>query len=137
MRYFFVPRQRAQQHGYSQVAQQMSTTSTTELREMGLKFMERLKAAWSDHLLCMSMIADTLMYLDRVYCTDKHVQPVLPATLQLFRDCVLYSRTASEEAGYENMLAVLINIMLSQIQMDEVSSSAASRLLMWSRTLRG
>ena len=96
----------------------MSTTSQTELREMGLRFMERLKAAWNDHTLCMGMIADTLMYLDRVYCADKHEQPVLPATLQLFRDCVLYSRTATDEEGYDNVLAVLISIMLSQIQME-------------------
>jgi cullin 3 len=39
----------------------MHSTPATELRDSGLKFMERLKAAWADHVLCMGMIADTLM----------------------------------------------------------------------------
>jgi len=38
-------------------------TSVTERRDAGERFMLGLKVAWSDHLLCMSMMADTLMYL--------------------------------------------------------------------------
>jgi cullin 3 len=100
------------------VAPAMNTTPATELRDLGLRFMEKLKAAWAEHTLCMGMIADTLMYLDRVYCLDNHIQPILPATLQLFRDNVLLSPTSSQDEGAQSILAVLINIMLSQIQME-------------------
>jgi cullin 3 len=96
----------------------MSTTPVSERRDLGEKFMLRLRAVWIEHVLCMGMIADTLMYLDRVYCTDKHQQAILPATLMLFRDCVLYSPTQAQEEGMEDILSVLINIMLSQIQME-------------------
>ena len=96
----------------------MSTTPATEQRDVGLKFMDRLKAAWADHVLCMGMIADTLMYLDRVWTSDRHVQPILPATLQLFRDSVLYAETASQEEANNSILNVLVNIMLHQIQME-------------------
>jgi len=37
--------------------------SVTERRDAGERFMASLKMAWSDHLLCMAMMADTLMYL--------------------------------------------------------------------------
>lgn len=38
-------------------------TSVTERRDAGERFMLGLKVAWTDHLLCMAMMADTLMYL--------------------------------------------------------------------------
>jgi cullin 3 len=96
----------------------MSSSSVGERRDLGEKFMLKLRAAWNEHILCMGMIADVLMYLDRVYCADKHQTPILQATLQLFRDCVLYSHTSSQEEGMQNILSVLVSIMLSQIQME-------------------
>jgi cullin 3 len=37
--------------------------SVTERRSGGDRFLHGLKTAWQDHLLCMAMLADVLMYL--------------------------------------------------------------------------
>jgi len=40
-------------------------TSTNERRVAGEKFLKGLKQAWGDHQVCMSMVADVLMYMVR------------------------------------------------------------------------
>jgi cullin 3 len=49
--------------------------SVTERRSAGDRFLHGLKAAWQDHLLCMAMLADVLMYL---VCTF-----IIPPTSQI------------------------------------------------------
>jgi len=38
-------------------------TTTNERRVSGEKFLKGLKQAWGDHQVCMSMVADVLMYM--------------------------------------------------------------------------
>lgn len=65
----------------------------------------------ADHILM-------LLEQDRVYCTDYRQPPVFQASLELFRDCVLYTDTTSSEANLKDILSVLTSVMLAQIQME-------------------
>jgi cullin 3 len=53
-----------------------SGVSITERRSAGDRFLHGLKAAWQDHLLCMAMLADVLMYLVRIFRCLKMSQVV-------------------------------------------------------------
>lgn len=44
-------------------AQGPSSTSPNERRVAGEKFLKGLKQTWGDHQVCMSMLADVLMYM--------------------------------------------------------------------------
>jgi cullin 3 len=46
-------------------AQGAGSTSPNERRVAGEKFLKGLKQAWGDHQVCMSMLADVLMYMVR------------------------------------------------------------------------
>jgi cullin 3 len=52
-------------------------------------FLEALNAAWADHQTAMVMIRDILMYMDRVYVQQAHVDSVYDMGLVLFREEVL------------------------------------------------
>jgi cullin 3 len=41
-------------------------TSPNERRVAGEKFLKGLKQSWGDHQVCMSMLADVLMYMVRL-----------------------------------------------------------------------
>lgn len=47
------------------LADAQSSSSTNERRVAGEKFLKGLKEAWADHQVCMSMLADVLMYMVR------------------------------------------------------------------------
>ena len=44
-------------------AQSLGGTTANERRVAGEKFLKGLKQAWGDHQVCMSMLADVLMYM--------------------------------------------------------------------------
>jgi len=46
-------------------SQSIGGTTTNERRFAGERFMKGLKQAWQDHQVCMSMLADVLMYMVR------------------------------------------------------------------------
>jgi cullin 3 len=52
-------------------------------------FLEALNAAWADHQTAMVMIRDILMYMDRVYVQQAHVDSVYDMGLVLFREEVV------------------------------------------------
>ncbi|KAL4784314.1 Cullin [Aspergillus varians] len=86
----------------------------TERRAAGEKFLSVLKEAWEDHQLCMQMITDVLMYMDRVV-TGRKVS-IYSAAMALFRDHVLRSPT---ESGEKTMVAdVLKSTVLFMIQLE-------------------
>ncbi|TPR04382.1 Anticodon-binding domain family protein [Aspergillus niger] len=60
-----------------------------ERRDAGERFLAVLKEAWEDHQLCMKMITDVLMYMDRVMSTDHRKPSIYVASMALFRDHVL------------------------------------------------
>ena len=55
---------------------------SNERRAAGERFLAVLKEAWSDHLLCMGMITDVLMYMvsgNEPGCTSTHGSRLTPA----------------------------------------------------------
>ncbi|KAK5138043.1 hypothetical protein LTR08_005840 [Meristemomyces frigidus] len=87
----------------------------TERREAGERFLKSLKGAWEDHQVCMGMLTDVLMYMDRVYCTDHRQPSIFAKSMGLFRDQIL--RTPVRQ-GSPTLLQILTRIILDQIQMD-------------------
>ena len=90
--------------------------SAHEVREAGERLMKSLKEAWEDHLLCMGMTTDVLMYMDRVYCEEKRVPKIFPLAMGQFRDYILLYPLE----GYDdlNIADILTNVVLGQIEME-------------------
>ncbi|PWY78233.1 Cullin-domain-containing protein [Aspergillus heteromorphus CBS 117.55] len=86
-----------------------------ERREAGERFLAAIKEAWEDHQLCMGMITDVLMYMDRVLAEHRK-PPIYVAAMALFRDHVLRStiRSDSETTVY----SVLESTVLFMIQLE-------------------
>ncbi|KAI4155598.1 MAG: hypothetical protein LQ340_000891 [Diploschistes diacapsis] len=103
----------------SLIAQSVGTAtaeSAHEARAAGEKLMKALKEAWEDHLLCMSMTTDVLMYMDRVYCDEQRLPKVFPMTMGQFRDYILLA--SIEGYGDINIVDILTTVVLAQIDMD-------------------
>jgi cullin 3 len=79
-------------------AQSTGGTTPNERRVAGEKFLKGLKQAWSDHQICTSMLADVLMYMDRVYCADHRRPSIYNAAMVLFRDEILNSTISPTDA---------------------------------------
>ncbi|KAI4605051.1 hypothetical protein J4E80_010734 [Alternaria sp. BMP 0032] len=97
-------------------AQSIGGTTPNERRVAGERFLKGLKQAWSDHQICTSMLADVLMYMDRVYCADHRRPSIYNAAMVLFRDEILNSKISPTDA--RAILNLLNNIILDQIQME-------------------
>ncbi|PYI11415.1 SCF ubiquitin ligase subunit CulC [Aspergillus sclerotiicarbonarius CBS 121057] len=87
-----------------------------ERREAGERFLAVLKEAWEDHQLCMGMITDVLMYMDRVMSTDHRKPSIYVVVMALFRDHVLRSpiRPDTQTTVYD----VLESTVLFMIQLE-------------------
>ncbi|KAJ5350874.1 hypothetical protein N7541_008601 [Penicillium brevicompactum] len=87
---------------------------SSERREAGEKFLAALKDAWEDHQLCMGMVTDVMMYMDRMV-TASHTKPSIYVTcMALFRDNILQS-SARPDSGLTvgDMLKSTILFMIS------------------------
>lgn len=91
-------------------------TTSNERRVSGEKFLKGLKQAWGDHQICMSMLADVLMYMDRVYCQDHRRPSIYTAAMVLFRDEILNSPISTTDDRF--ILTLLNRVILEQIQME-------------------
>jgi cullin 3 len=92
-------------------------TTANEKRTTGEKFMKGLKDSWEDHILCMNMTTDILMYMDKVYCGDNRKASIFVTAMGLFRDHILRS-TLSEAADDLVTFDILNSVILDQIQME-------------------
>src|ERR1700761_1834462 len=103
-----------------------STGASAERRVAGEGFLRVLKEAWEDHQVCMGMLTDVLMYMDRVYCTDHRQPSIFGKAMGIFRDRILLSpaRRNSPE-----MMDVLTAIILDQIQMDRDGEKIENSLI--------
>lgn len=54
-----------------------------------MHFLNEVQEIWSDHCLCMKLISDIMMYLDRVYSREARLPLIYDAGLTIFRDAVL------------------------------------------------
>lgn len=55
-------------------AQSVASTTANERRVSGEKFLKGLKQAWGDHQVCMSMLADVLMYMVSILLFSPRLQ---------------------------------------------------------------
>jgi cullin 3 len=69
---------------------------SNERRAAGERFLSVLREAWEDHQLCMGMITDVLMYMDRVVTTEHRKPSIYVAAMAIFRDCVIRSNVRSD-----------------------------------------
>ncbi|KAK9477335.1 Cullin [Lipomyces japonicus] len=79
--------------------------------EAGIQFLKIVKQQWDDHCLCMRMISDILMYMDRVYCKELQLPLIYDAGLALFRDNVV--RNDESHVG-----EYIYSIILGQIKLE-------------------
>ena len=92
-------------------------TSVSERRVAGEKFLKGLKQDWQDYQLCINMMSDVLMYLDRVYCNENRETSIHAACMGSFRDMILRSAT-SDSATAPTFMTILTNVILDQIRME-------------------
>lgn len=95
----------------------LAGTTNNERRVAGEKFLKGLRQAWQDHQLCMNMLADVLMYMDRVYCTDQNQPSIFVTCMGLFRDHILRSHASLGDESLTT-LNILNRIILEQIRME-------------------
>ncbi|KAL4922845.1 Cullin [Aspergillus aurantiobrunneus] len=86
----------------------------SERRAAGERFLLVLKGAWEDHQLCMQMITDVLMYMDRVVAGRK--VSIYSAAMALFRDYVL--RSPIQPGEKTTVADVLKSTVLFMIQLE-------------------
>ncbi|KAF2835698.1 Cullin-domain-containing protein [Patellaria atrata CBS 101060] len=102
----------------SLISQGANNGSTpNERRISGQKFLTGLKNAWQNHQLCMSMLADVLMYMDRVYCTDHRQAHIFACAMSLFRDNILKPQAFPDSSDF-SILSILNHVILEQIRME-------------------
>ncbi|KAI9926923.1 cullin-3 [Aspergillus wentii] len=89
---------------------------SNERRAAGEKFLNVLKEAWEDHQLCMGMITDVLMYMDRVISTDHRKPSIYVTAMALFRDSILRSAVRSDSKT--TVADVLESTVLFMIQLE-------------------
>ncbi|KAI9886364.1 MAG: hypothetical protein M1823_001818 [Watsoniomyces obsoletus] len=93
-------------------------TGRTEKRMTGEKFLMGIRRAWQDHHICMGMITDVLMYMDRVYCPDLRLPSIFTASMGLFRDYVLRSPLDPENPNSVTAESILNTVILDQIHLE-------------------
>ncbi|EAA35856.3 Cullin-3 [Neurospora crassa OR74A] len=96
-------------------------SSSHERREMGEKFLRGIRDSWTDHNRSMNMIADVLMYLDRVYTLETKQPSLFAVTIGLFRNNVLRSHIGAAAEDIEQdfvVFDILCAVILDLINME-------------------
>lgn len=89
---------------------------SNERRAAGERFLGALKARWEDHQLCMGMITDVLMYMDRIISADRTKPSIYVVAMALFRDNVL--RAAVRPHSDTTVYDILESTILFMIQLE-------------------
>ncbi|CAZ83191.1 unnamed protein product [Tuber melanosporum] len=93
------------------VGEHLQMVAVNDRRTVGTKFLERLKFVWEDHQLCMGMMKEVLMYMDRVFCADHKIPSIYVSCMGLFRDHIL------RHPEY-NIGNALNSVIMDQIKME-------------------
>ncbi|EFQ96841.1 Cullin-3 [Nannizzia gypsea CBS 118893] len=93
-----------------------ATEHANERKAAGERLLTKLKEVWEDHQLCMGMITDVLMYMDRVVMQELRNQSIYDTSMFLFRDCVL--RADIGEEANATIGSVFENTMLFMILLE-------------------
>ncbi|CDK27209.1 unnamed protein product [Kuraishia capsulata CBS 1993] len=83
--------------------------------EQGASLLKAVNSEWNDFLLCMRMISDVFMYLDRVYTKESFLPPVYNMGLNLFRDKIL--KNNNHAIGHR--LVGIVNLELNKSRQGE------------------
>lgn len=73
-----------------------SFASNSAINEPNIEFLTCILSIWNDHCICMRMISDILMYLDRVYSREAKVPLIYDVGLSIFRDAIFNSPLQNE-----------------------------------------
>ncbi|KAL2270270.1 hypothetical protein VTJ83DRAFT_2454 [Remersonia thermophila] len=96
-------------------------TSAHERRETGERFLRGIRNCWDDHNTSMNMVADILMYMERVYVTEAKLPSIFATTIGLFRDYLLRSYVGVSDHALDEPLVIfdLVNaVILDLINME-------------------
>ncbi|KAI1177499.1 Cullin [Nemania sp. FL0916] len=91
--------------------------SVVERRAMGDKFLRVVRTAWEDHNMCMNMVADILMYLDRGYGQEHHRPTIYTTAIGLFRDKILRASLGATGSNY-TVFHIVNATIIDQINME-------------------
>ncbi|KAJ5987994.1 hypothetical protein N7481_003204 [Penicillium waksmanii] len=89
---------------------------SNERRAAGEKFLGVLKERWEDHQLCMGMITDVLMYMDRIISADRTKPSIYVVAMALFRDHIL--RAAARAESETTVYDILESTILFMVQLE-------------------
>ena len=95
-----------------------------ESYEAGLKFLKIVQNVWEDHLICMRMIKDVLMYMDRVHVKSVRVPLIFDAGLTLFADNVVKFTGIGQ-----NIVSVLLNCIRMERNSDVIDRSTLKAII--------
>ncbi|KAL9113611.1 MAG: hypothetical protein Q9227_002349 [Pyrenula ochraceoflavens] len=90
--------------------------ATAERKDSGERFLRAARGAFATHVICMGMITDVLMYMDRVCCRDRGRPSIYTTAMDLFRRKVL--NTAINNTTMLTTMEVLLSVILSMIQLE-------------------
>ncbi|KAH6578195.1 hypothetical protein BASA62_000405, partial [Batrachochytrium salamandrivorans] len=96
--------------------------STTPNQGEAQAFLIQLKRTWDDHVVCLGMVRDILMYLDRTYVKSNNVPSVYEMGLDTFRDVVIQS-------SLYDIQSYIVSTLLNQIQLERDGQSVDRMLL--------
>ncbi|KAJ5779074.1 hypothetical protein N7457_006794 [Penicillium paradoxum] len=88
---------------------------SSERREEGEKFLTVLKVAWADHQFGMGMVADVLLYMDRMVRSHEH-PPIYVVCMSLFRDHII--RSPIRAGSSLTVMDMLESTILFMIQLE-------------------
>ncbi|KAI8918787.1 Cullin [Entophlyctis helioformis] len=74
-------------------------------------FLAAIKAVWDDHTICLGMVRDILMYMDRTYVKTANVPATYDMGMEVFRDVLVRSKTYPVPTH-------LISTLLHQIRLE-------------------
>ncbi|KAI0200268.1 Cullin [Astrocystis sublimbata] len=94
-----------------------SGISVAERRSLGEKFLKVVRNSWENHNMCMNMVADILMYLDRGFGEEHHRPSIYVTTIGLFRDHILRANLGAVGAD-NNVFDILNATIIDQVNME-------------------
>lgn len=94
-----------------------NSTSTSERRQLGEKFLVGIRDSWVDHNTSMNMIADILMYLDRTYSAENNRPSLWATTIGLFRDNILRAGLGglADELDHASVIFDVVNAVVMDL----------------------
>ncbi|KAI5302669.1 Cullin-3 [Ascosphaera pollenicola] len=95
-----------------------NTESWAETKEAGERFLTAIRQVWGDQTLCIGMINDVLIYMDRSLTAEKKRRPIYTSGMNIFRDNVLLNKCSTDSTSTSTVLDTLLNTLLFLIHLE-------------------